>query len=75
MNKQSITSKIQQLNSKPLKQELWFFLDYLLTRQNTKPTGTSKKIPLFGCAKGTFKIADDFNAPLDDFADYSHTAL
>jgi len=24
----------------------------------------------FGCAKGQFRIADDFNAPLDDFKDY-----
>ena len=70
MNEQLITSKIQQLNSEPLKQELLFFLDYLLTKQNTKPTGTTKKISQFGCAKGTFKMADDFDAPLDDFADY-----
>jgi len=70
MNEQLIASKIQQLNSEPLKQELLFFLDYLLTKQNTKPTGTTKKIPRFGCAKGTFKMADDFDAPLDDFADY-----
>ena len=70
MNEQLIVSKIQQLNSEPLKQELLFFLDYLLTKQNTKPTGTTKKIPQFGCAKGTFKMADDFDAPLDDFADY-----
>ncbi len=70
MNEQLITSKIQQLNSEPLKQELLFFLDYLLTKQNTKPTWTTKIIPRFGCAKGTFKMADDFDAPLDDFADY-----
>jgi hypothetical protein len=24
----------------------------------------------FGCAKGQFKIADDFDAPLEDFKDY-----
>jgi hypothetical protein len=70
MNEQLIASKIQQLNSEPLKQELLFFLDYLLTKQTTKPAGTAKKIPRFGCAKGTFKMADDFDAPLDDFADY-----
>ena len=29
-----------------------------------------KKVPVFGCAKGQFKIADDFDAPLDDFKDY-----
>ena len=24
----------------------------------------------FGCAKGQFRMADDFDAPLDDFKDY-----
>ena len=24
----------------------------------------------FGCAKGQFEMADDFNAPLEDFKDY-----
>lgn len=62
MNEQLIASKIQQLNSEPLKQELLFFLDYLLTKQNTKLTRITKKIPRFGYAKGTFKMADDFNA-------------
>jgi hypothetical protein len=70
MNEQLITSKIQQLNSEPLKQELLSFLDYLLTKQNMKPSGATKKIPRFGCAKGTFKMANDFDTPLDDFADY-----
>ena len=70
MNEQLIFYKIQQLNSEPLKQELLYFLDYLLTKQNSKPTESTKKIPKFGCAKGTFKMADDFDAPLDDFAEY-----
>jgi antitoxin (DNA-binding transcriptional repressor) of toxin-antitoxin stability system len=29
-----------------------------------------KKERGFGCAKGQFKIADDFDAPLEDFKDY-----
>ena len=29
-----------------------------------------KKIPIFGCAKGQFHMADDFDAPLEDFRDY-----
>jgi hypothetical protein len=28
------------------------------------------KNPIFGCAKGEFKMADDFDAPLDDFMEY-----
>jgi hypothetical protein len=29
-----------------------------------------KKEREFGCAKGQFRMADDFDAPLDDFRDY-----
>jgi len=25
---------------------------------------------VFGCAKGKYRMADDFDAPLDDFTDY-----
>jgi hypothetical protein len=69
MNEQLITSKIQQINSENLKQELLFFLDYLLAKQFTDKKA-EKRIPKFGCAKGTFKMAGDFDEPLDDFKDY-----
>ena len=69
MNEQLITSKIQQINSENLKQELLVFLDYLLPKQYTDKKA-AKRISEFGCAKGTFKIADDFDEPLDDFKDY-----
>ena len=29
-----------------------------------------KKVPVFGCAKGQFHMASDFDAPLEDFKDY-----
>ena len=29
-----------------------------------------KKTRMFGCAKGQFWMADDFDAPLEDFRDY-----
>ena len=70
MNEQLINSKVQQLNSEHLKKELLFYLDYLLTKQNTEVQKDTKKIPLFGCAKGSFKMANDFDEPLDDFKDY-----
>jgi hypothetical protein len=28
------------------------------------------KAPVFGCAKGKFKMADNFDAPLNDFMEY-----
>lgn len=69
MNEQLIISKIQQISSKKLKQELLFFLDFLLAKQY-KEEKVSKKSPKFGCAKGTFKMAADFDEPLEDFKDY-----
>jgi hypothetical protein len=30
----------------------------------------SAKTPVFGCAKGQFVMAADFDAPLDDFKEY-----
>jgi hypothetical protein len=29
-----------------------------------------QKTPVFGCAKGKFKVTDDFDTPLDDFMEY-----
>jgi len=29
-----------------------------------------KKVPVFGCAKGQFRMSDDFDEPLEDFKDY-----
>ena len=33
-------------------------------------TVPSEKHPVFGCAKGQFWLSDDFDAPLEDFAEY-----
>ena len=30
----------------------------------------NSKRPVFGCAKGQFWMSDDFDAPLEDFAEY-----
>ena len=29
-----------------------------------------KKVPVFGCAKGQFHMAEDFDEPLEDFKEY-----
>jgi len=33
-------------------------------------SGKPLKERVFGCAKGKYRMADDFDAPLDDFKDY-----
>jgi hypothetical protein len=36
----------------------------------TNAPSAQKKVPVFGCAKGKYRMAEDFDAPLDDFKDY-----
>ncbi|RPJ19467.1 MAG: type II toxin-antitoxin system Phd/YefM family antitoxin [Desulfobacteraceae bacterium] len=35
------------------------------------PVATPKSKPLFGSAKGLISMSEDFDAPLDDFQEYS----
>ncbi|MFY7788835.1 MAG: DUF2281 domain-containing protein [Thermoflexibacteraceae bacterium] len=70
MNDLILNSRLQLLTSEHLQKELLLFVEQLLQKQfSTKPT--AKRIPRFGCAKGTFQMSDDFDAPLDDFKDYT----
>jgi hypothetical protein len=55
-------------NLSPEKQrEVEAFATFLLA---TEKNAVAKKQPKFGSMKGTFKMSDDFNAPLDDFREY-----
>jgi Protein of unknown function (DUF2281) len=53
-----------------LRSEVSDFIDSLLskTKINSKTPNTSK--PIFGSAKGMFKLKHDFDEPLEDFKDY-----
>ncbi|GAB3691068.1 hypothetical protein GCM10027592_08830 [Spirosoma flavus] len=45
------------------------FIEFLVSNKvNDKPVERNK--PVFGSAKGLFKMSPDFDVPLDDFADY-----
>lgn len=48
-----------------LKIEVMDYIEFL-----EKKYKASKLHPKAGCMKGTFKMADDFDAPLDDFKEY-----
>ena len=61
-----IYTKLHSL-SPSLKNEVNDFVDFLLNKHEKE--GAQKK-PLFGCAKGKFKMSTDFDQPLDDFKDY-----
>lgn len=57
-------SKLSKLPQN-LKVEVIDYIEFLEKKYNT-----SRPHPKSGCMKGTFKMADDFDAPLDDFKEY-----
>ena len=64
------TTNLQlEINSLPmnLRQEVADFVEFLKTKNNNKPQIKSRE---FGYAKGKIKLADDFDEPLEMFADY-----
>jgi len=36
----------------------------------TPAKAEQKRVPVFGSAKGKYRMAEDFDAPLEDFKDY-----
>lgn len=58
-----------KVNSLPenLKMEVFDFVDFLLQKNIKKKKKHSLK---FGCLKGTFKMSEDFDEPLEDFKEY-----
>jgi hypothetical protein len=70
MRTSTLHAKINLLPQERLA-ELSTFVDFLLSRERlTQQTAEPRRKPVFGSAKGTFKMAADFDAPLDDFSDY-----
>lgn len=64
------STKLQiELNSMPLhlRQEVADFVAFLKTKSTIKPAIKKRE---FGYAKGKIKLSDDFDAPLNMFADY-----
>ena len=59
-NKITRLSEIQQI-------EVFDFIDFLLSKQ--QKAGLQKQ-PIFGSAKGRFRMANNFDEPPEDFKDY-----
>jgi Protein of unknown function (DUF2281) len=60
MSNRLLQSKISLLQSDELKRDLSLYIDFLLTKQYENST-EKKRTPVFGSAKGTFKMSADFN--------------
>lgn len=70
MTEQTLIQEIQTLPEN-LKQEVLHFVQFLKQKQaaKTEPAKPRKKRQA-GSAKGKYVMADDFDAPLEDFAEY-----
>jgi len=70
MNEQTLIQEIHTL-PESLKLEVLHFVQFLKQKQNieTEPAKPRKKRQA-GSAKGMFVMADDFDEPLEDFAEY-----
>jgi hypothetical protein len=64
MSDSLLFSKLSSLPQN-LKVEVIDYIEFLEKKYNT-----AKKHPKAGCMKGTFKMANDFDEPLDDFKEY-----
>lgn len=66
MTEEIIISKMNKM-PESLKKEALNYIEYLLRRYQENQ---DKRKAKFGSAKGMYKMALDFDAPLDDFKDY-----
>jgi len=65
MSTTHLLTEIQAL-SPELRRETEHFVEFLRTKQQSQTTSERE----FGFAKGKVWLSPDFDAPLDDFADY-----
>lgn len=61
-----------QLSSLPedVRKQVMDFIEFLMNRKQEKPKESAPKKRPIGMFKGKIRMADDFDAPLDDFKDY-----
>lgn len=65
--RQLIINEVNQ-QPEPLLQEVWHYLNFLKSQANEEQKPVQLKRPGFGSVPG-IQLADDFDAPLEDFAD------
>lgn len=68
MNQENILRQIQMMPPS-LQKEVLDFIGYLFAKYNLTENKPTEKRPKFGSAKGKYKMAPDFDAPLDGFED------
>lgn len=69
MENLAVLQKLEQLPDS-LTNEAVDFIDFLITKYNTKINSTKKSRGGFGMSKGKYNMADDFDEPIEDFREY-----
>lgn len=69
MTEQALIQEIRTLPEN-LKLEVLHFVQFLKQKQVEQTESVKPRRRKAGSAKGKFVMADDFNAPLEDFAEY-----
>ena len=64
-----LNQKVKNL-PESLVSELLDFAEFLEQKWQKQQQENMSNKRVFGCSKGKYKLADDFDAPLDDFKDY-----
>ena len=67
ISEQALIKKISSLPEN-VQEEIIDFIDFLTQKHQVKID--SHIIPEYGSLKGTFRMADDFDEPLEDFKEY-----
>jgi hypothetical protein len=67
IEEKAILAQIQQLPDK-LKQEVLHYVEFLQLKHNTQNQKPERRKA--GSAEGKFKLAPDFDEPLEDFKEY-----
>ncbi|GAA4369153.1 hypothetical protein GCM10023185_42530 [Hymenobacter saemangeumensis] len=71
MNPSTVYSKLAMLPEN-LQQQAADFIEFLLQKAEQEKSVQPQPKPVFGSAKGMFKMRADFDEPLDDFAEYTN---
>jgi len=68
----STTEILTQLSKLPeeKKKSVSDYIAFLIAQSEEENIGKTKPRPVFGSMKGMFKMAPDFDEPLEDFKDY-----
>ncbi len=69
MNEQTLIQEIHTL-PESLRLEVLHFVQFLKQKQNIQTESAKPRGRKAGSAKGEIFMADDFDAPLEDFAEY-----